>query len=112
MQSINEMSNVSSNDLISAQQLQEMTATPEDLFNMKKEDLLVNLMSSMVGVATKNGAYTYQARMTADYDTAVLDAIQSELNGLGYNVSYEPSKFTVEGREIDIIVLNISWEAQ
>ena len=98
-------------ELVPASELREITATPEDLFDKKKMDMLTSLMSSMVGVATQNGSHSYAAQMTADMDTTVLDAVQQELRDLGYQVSYEPSKFKMQGQEMDIILFKINWAA-
>src|SRR5690606_32010025 len=92
MKSVND-NNVELNegDLLTAEQLREITATPEELFQQKREDIKLNFMSSMVKLAREQGRKFYAANFQREQDTSLLDAVIKDFQDLGYKTITQDS---------------------
>jgi len=93
-------------EIVPAETLREMTATKESLFERQKNSILETLMSSMVKVATDNGARNYSANLHPQFDQVLLKTVTDKLTEAGYAVTAETRKDDKIG---EFIVLNIVW---
>lgn len=73
-------------ELLTAQQLLDLTLTDEERFERDRQSVLTNLMTSMVQVATNQGAKEYSAALNPKFDKNLLVEISKELSGLGYRI--------------------------
>lgn len=101
--------NEESISLMPAQDLREVTATPEAIFNRQKNEVLQSLMTSMVQFATTNGVYEYSAQLHPNFDEKMLSEIKETLENLGYGTSSNEGESQAIGKHI---VLNVSWKAE
>lgn len=110
MQSINEQTGTPQTqelELVSADTLRDMTITPEELFDKQKQEILVSLMSSMVSVATQNGASEYAANLHPQFDPKLLEDIKTQLGSLGYTTESRKESAENLGEFISLVV---SWK--
>lgn len=117
MQSINDAqeNEVAERDMfIRAEDLRDITLTPEQLFEIQKNNLCETLMESMVKVATKNGAHVYASNLLEAMDEKLRNEIVDHFKDLGYDVilseKLTTKQQTQQGvKEIDYRVLSIGW---
>lgn len=95
-------------NLVTAEVLREMTITKETVLERQKASVLDSLMSSMVRLASENGAKVYKANLNPQFDAVMLTQIIDTLKGLGYKV--ETTKTQEENTKQEVILLSISWE--
>lgn len=94
-------------ELLTAQELLENTITNEEKFARDKANVLDSLMSSMVGVATKDGKKEYSASINPNFDPTLYVSVKNQLQDLGYKLS----ETTQDIKDIGaVVVLNISWD--
>lgn len=84
--------------------LQEITISPEELKTQRIDNVMQNLLSSMTGVASKNGQKVYIAQMDYEFDKKVLAAVKVNLEVLGFELKHDTE--TSETHQF----LSISWE--
>lgn len=109
MQSVNEpQTNLEPNtELMEAADLKNITLTPEELFEIQKENLANSLMSSMVAVATKNARSFYAAQLLSEQvNGPLLDQVIEKFEDLGYSVVLTPEQM-MGGQKVK--VLTIDW---
>lgn len=105
MQSVTDINGTDTN-LVTAEALREMTITKEDLIARQKANILDDLMSSMVKVATQHGANSYTANVNAQFDPTLLQDIVAQLTTLGYTVTTENKSTEKMGNILQVV---ISW---
>lgn len=94
---------------VSAVALKEMTLSEEDLFEIQKENICENLMSSMVSVATKQGRDFYGANLLTSMSQSLVDDVVKFFDDLGYDTSLgQATNDPATGQEFK--VLTISWK--
>ena len=81
MQNLTEETNT---ELLSADELLNLTISEQEKFERDRQSVLENLMSSMVQVATQNGATQYAAALNPQFDKNLLTVVAIELTNLGY----------------------------
>lgn len=113
MRSVND-NNVEPNDgdLLTAEQMREITSSPEELFEQKREDLKFNLMSTMVKLARDQGRKFYAVNFQREQDMSLLNAVVKDFQELGYKTTTQDSVQKVGEKEIPIVTLSISWEEE
>lgn len=107
MQSVTDISDLNETKLVPASELKAMTVSKEDLFKRQKESVLDSVMSSMVTVATDQGALGYSATLNSQFDAGLLAEIVTEFKALGYVVTTEAKTDAKLGA---LILLDISWK--
>lgn len=113
MKSVNESSQeLNENDLLTAEQMREITSTPEELFEQKREDIKLNFMSTMVKLAREQGRKFYAANFQREQDTSLLDAVIKDFQELGYKTITQDSIQKMGEKEVPIVTLAISWEEE
>ena len=108
MQSALDISNLNETKLVPASELKAMTVSKEDLFKRQKESIIDSVMSSMITVATEQGALGYRAQLHAAFDKGLLAEISQEFTGLGYSVQVEETPAT--GPMPASLTLDINWK--
>ena len=99
---------------IRAEDLRNITLTPEQLFQIQKENLCNTLMESMVKVATKNGSHVYASNILEAMDERLRNELVEFFKELGYDVALS-DKITTEQQtqngvqKIEYRVLSIGW---
>lgn len=93
-------------NLITAQDLRAMVMTKEALFDRQKTSILNDLMSTMVRLATEQGAGGYAANLDPKFDPTLLSSVTKELTDLGYEVTTEPK---TDGNLGSVLCLTIKW---
>lgn len=101
--------------LLTAKELLEVTATPEQLQERKREDLKQTFMQNMVTKATNNGSKSYAANFLKEENMSVLDGVVEDFKALGFEVTTTESVQKVPNQqgqvsETPIVQLLISWE--
>lgn len=98
--------------LVDAQTLREMTVTKEELFTRQRDNVLDAIMSSMTGVASSKGDFSYSASLTPNFDAKLLAEIVGKFETLGYKVASEARTLPKNQDGSDgqaYISLTISW---
>lgn len=97
-------------ELMTAQELREVTVTESVLYNRRKENLLQDLMGTMVRLATEQGRKNYSAQVQAkQFDTKLLEEVIEAFKGRGYTVSTADKVTNMTGTPIELIELTIDW---
>jgi hypothetical protein len=118
MQNINEVQENPVEDardmFIRAQDLRDITLTPEQLFEIQKNNLCETIMESMVKVATKNGAHVYASNILESMDDRLRTEIVDHFKSLDYDVilseKMSTKQQTQQGvKEIEYRVISIGW---
>lgn len=94
--------------LIPAEQMRELTISKEDLRKKKKNQVLDNIFTSMVKVATENGHNGYGADFAPDTDESFLKDIEEEIKTLGYKTDIRIIKHPAANNQ-EIKRLVIDW---
>ena len=103
------------NRYIDAKTLKNMTLTQEELYQIQKENICDNLMSSMVSVATKNGQSFYAANLLTSMQERLMNDLTSHFTDLGYKVqlsealSHKGKNQQGEVVEQEYKVMTLSW---
>ena len=95
--------------LIDAEALRDITLSREELYSIAKTNFCETLMSSMVGVATKNGSSFYAAQLLDQLDETLRDDIISVFDNLGYKTSLSEPIYLQEAKQ-NVRTLTVSWE--
>ena len=111
MQSVTDMQ-ITENDFLSAEQMREITSTPEELFQAQVTSIKENLMSSMVNVATKQGRKFYAAQFLKEGNDKLIKTISDEFEGMGYKINTADTIQENGTQQIPIVILTISWETE
>lgn len=90
--------------MVDAKTLKELTPSREQLVETLKNNILDQVMSSMVQSA-KNGATSYNAQFEAAFNPAILSDITKEFSSLGYVVTTSEGAVAAQ----KMLVLNLSW---
>lgn len=106
MQSVTDIGNDSSTALVEAKQLRELTISKAELAKRQKANVLDQLMSSMVSLATEQGLTQYDANLNPNFDATLLAEIVDDLKKLGYEVTTEAKSHEKLGASI---LLTIKW---
>ena len=116
MQNINDVQEPKPDKFITAESLRELTLTPEQLFEIQKSNLCDTLMESMVGVATKNGDYSYTTNLLEAMSERLRNEIVEKFQELGYTVELsqklQTEQQTQRGvQKIEYRILTINWKS-
>lgn len=101
------------NDILSAEQLREVTATEAELEKRAELSFMEGLMTSMVQVATGNGAKSYEAfipEKPQPNQQKTIDTVTNKLKDLGYLVTFQPSYIMNEGKQVPMQKMIVNWE--
>lgn len=113
MKSLDEANSiVNEGDFLTAEELRNLTATKEELFEKKVFDIKENFMSTMVKLATQQGLFGYSAMFRKEKETSVLDKVKSEFEELGYTVTTTDRVQEIQGAEIEVTDLTVTWAAE
>jgi len=91
-------------ELLTAEQLLNMTVSKEELYKRQKEGLMQSLMSSMVQTATQTGATAYVAQLNPQINAALLTEVTDEFKKLGYSTVVKNEKTQQLGEYIALII--------
>lgn len=102
-------------ELLTAQQLLDLTATEQELTERRIEEYKSNFMSTMVKQATDSGKKAFGAHFIKEPVMTVMETIAKDFKSAGYEVSTTESIQNVPGAngqttETPIVTLLISWE--
>lgn len=103
------------NEILSAEDLRNVTATEEELAERAQIGFMESLMSSMVQVARTNGSYVYESFIPEkpnEKQQVTLDAVTGRLKELGYNISVVPSYMMDKDKKIPAQKLIVDWSEQ
>lgn len=115
MQSVGQDVTPVNGGLLTAKELLEITATPQQLEDRKREELKQTFMQNMVTKATNNGSKLYEANFLKEENMTVLDGVMADFKDLGFDVSTQDFTQSVPDQkgqlvETPIVRLTISWE--
>lgn len=91
-------------NLVDAKTLKEMTPSQEELRETLKNNILDQVMSSMVKMA-QNGQTSYAADFQASFNKTTLEEIKKQFTDLGYAATTTDS--SVAGQPL--VKLTLSW---
>lgn len=91
--------------LVDAKTLKEMTPSQEELRETLKNNILDQVMSSMVKTA-QHGGTSYAADFQSNFNQTTLDEIKTQFTTLGYEVTTSDS--SVAGQQL--VKLTLSWK--
>lgn len=106
MQGIND---IQTDEFPTAEELKELTATKEELFDKIVHDTKVNIMSSMVRLAKEQGKTSYGAQFRKEEDTTFINKVADDFRELGYEVNLEDGVNNIGGASVAITTLTVSW---
>lgn len=117
MKSINDTNEIDVGEYVDAKTLQEMTLSPEDLFQIQKDNICKTIMDSMVGQATKNGNMFYSTNLLETMDSRLREEIVEKFESLGYIVKVsevlETQQQTDKGVQKFVYrMITLSWAKQ
>lgn len=111
MQGLNNMEPLGSDQFPTAEQLKDITATPEELFEKQVEATTSNIMSTMVRLAQEQGRTNYGVQLRVDTSSQeFIDAVANTFKELGYVVSMEDSEGLLGENKIPVKNVTISWD--
>ena len=109
MESLNDQTPSIEDQYVSAEVLKEMTLSQEELFEIATKNICDSIMSSMVSVATKNGANFYGAQLLASMKDDMNQRIVETFENLGYETQMSELQTSPQtGQKYK--VLTISWK--
>lgn len=106
MQSVNDME-ITEQDFLTAEQMREITATPEELFESQVNSIKENAMTTMVRLATEQGRNFYAIQFIKSQDNKLVDAISAFFSENGYKTQQVDTSDEASGTPLT--VLTISW---
>lgn len=109
MQGINEMG-VTQNDFLTADQLRDITATEQDLFERQVFNTKRNIMDTLVKLANEQGQTQYGVQFNKNNSPdEFIDAIVNDFTELGYSITTEDSVSNLGETEIPVKLVTLSW---
>lgn len=109
MQSINDAA-ITEDDFLTADQMREITATPEELFDKQVESIKENFMTSMVRTAREQGRQFYAGTFIKQGNEKLIKTIASDFQEMGYVTESADTVQNNGQQEIPVTVLTISWK--
>lgn len=97
---------IENNILVPADVLRGMTVSKDEIAKRQKENTLQDIMSSMVRLATEQGATSFSANFQVNSSQSFIDSIADELKALGYTVTSELVNNSQLG---NVLSMNITW---
>ena len=102
--------------LLTADQLRSQTISAEEKFERDKNNVLQNLMSSMVQAANLNGDTQYSASLNPAFNKELLSNIKDELVNLDYQIqetiSSDVNLKNESNPKGEFTTITISWKAK
>ena len=103
-------------ELLTADQLRSQTISAEEKFERDKNNVLQNLMSSMVQAANLNGDTQYSASLNPAFNKELLSNIKDELVNLDYQIqetiSSDVNLKNESNPKGEFTTITISWKAK
>lgn len=106
MESIGNQGNT---ELVTAEELRNLTISEEEKRERDRRNVKDNMMSSMVRLASENGALEYTANLAPQFDSVLLTTIVDDFKELGYKTEVKKEKNDNFG---EYIALKVSWADQ
>lgn len=107
MQSVNDME-ITEQDFLTADQMREITATPEELFESQVNSIKENAMTTMVRLATEQGRKFYAIQFIKSDNERLIDAIAGFFSESGYKT--QKADTVDKTTNTSLTILTISWE--
>lgn len=115
MQGVDEVNAVEL-EILTVQELIEITATDDELYKRALDGLVESTMSNMVNDARNKGALGYQAQIFKEANGKSNEGLISEFvktfTDLGYSVESEDTELKLKGQDAKkVSVITIEWRA-